>query len=499
MSSSFSNPSSVQTFRSSGGATVCPIILNGQEQADDWNGPVSTIYNPVDHATVVGECHMAEMTHLPLIERKARQAFEHCRQLSIAQRVQILNRLAQLIDRHTEPLAQLITQEAGKPIQLSRLETQRAVDTCRAYAVETERITGQLLTVDGRQARICRFPLGPVLAITPFNFPLNLVIHKLAPAIATGCSITVKPAPQTPLTALYLGRLAAEAGYDGISVVPTSNDVAKQLVRSDAFAKLSFTGSAAVGWYLKGISGQKSLTLELGGNAAVIIDAFTEPVEHLAERVAFGAFAYSGQICIAVQRIFVRDALRERFQSALVAATRTMRVGDPMRADTEVGPMISIDAVQHTRNLIKEALKQGANVVYGGNTYNALTMNPTLLDRTTPDMAVNAEEIFGPVATINTYQDFNDVLAQVNQSRYGIHAGLYTDRPEHIEASYHTLEVGGLLINDIPSYRSDRLPYGGVKASGLGCEGVLAGIHEYTHPKTLLIKPASAPSLPPEG
>lgn len=464
-----------------------PFILQGSDRFG-LTGPIVPIYYPWDTATLVGECHTAEAIHVELIERAAEQGFEAFRQTKPNRRAEILNKLAELLLTHHEQLSRLITQEAGKPIKLSRIEVDRAVSVCRSYAVEVERNGGLLMNLDGRQARVRQFPIGPVLAITPYNFPLNLVIHKLAPAIAAGCSITIKPAPQAPLTALYLGNLAAEAGYEAISVVPTSNEIAEMLVRSEAFAKLSFTGSAKVGWHLKAIAGKKTVTLELGGNAAVIVEEITEPVEEMARRIAFGAFAYAGQICISVQRILINERIKDSFLPALVAATRNLKVGDPMKQDTEIGPMITIEDVQRTRNLIKDALKAGANVVYGGNTFNALTMNPTLLDRTTPEMAVNSEEVFAPIATVMTYERFEDALAMVNQSRYGLQTGLYTGNLNQAELAYETLEVGGVIVNDIPSYRCDLLPYGGVKDSGLGREGVLSGIAEYSYPKTLIIK-----------
>lgn len=473
--------------------TAEPMILQGSTQFGK-TGTVMPIYYPGDNATLIGEFHQAEDLHIELIERAAEQGFQSFRHSMPTQRAAILSRLADLVEANHEELAILITHESGKPIRLSRMEVSRSVTTLRAYAAETERISGQIMHVDGREARIRQFPIGPVLAITPYNFPLNLVTHKLAPAIAAGCSITIKPAPQTPLTALRLGRLAVEAGYEAISVVPASNEVAEALVRSDIFAKLSFTGSAKVGWYLRSIAGQKSITLELGGNAALIVEEITEPVEEMARRVTFGSFAFSGQICISVQRIFINEKVKDAFLSAFVTETRFMKVGDPMKVETEVGPMITIDAVQKARTLIKDALRAGANVVYGGNTYNALTMNPTILDRTTPNMDVNAEEVFAPIVTVVTYNKFEEALTMVNASKYGLQAGIYTNDPEQIELAYRTLDVGGVIINDIPTYRADLLPYGGVKASGLGREGVLSGIAEYSYPKTMIIKPGQTPS-----
>lgn len=462
-----------------------PFILQGSERFGK-SGKTHPVYYPGDAVTLVGDVHYADDLHFELIEKTAEQGFQSFRKTKPHQRAEILNNLADRLEAHTEALALLITKESGKPIKLSRNEVERGVKICRAYATQVERTTSQLLDVEGREARISRFPIGPVLAITPYNFPLNLVMHKLAPAIAAGCSITIKPAPQTPLTALYLGRLAIEAGYEAISVVPADNALAEKLVQSTAFRKFSFTGSAKVGWHLRSIAGNKSVTLELGGNAAVIVNDLNASPDEVARRIAFGAFAFAGQICISVQRILIHEQLRESFLPALILATRQMKVGDPFKPETEIGPMISMNDLQRTRTIIKDALRAGANVVYGGNTYNAFTMNPTLLDRTTPEMAVNTEEVFAPIATVAFYKDFDAALRLVNQSRYGLQAGLYTADAAKADQAYQTLEVGGLLINEIPTYRADLLPYGGVKDSGLGREGVLSGMDEYTYVKTLI-------------
>jgi acyl-CoA reductase-like NAD-dependent aldehyde dehydrogenase len=462
-----------------------PFILQGSDQFGK-TGQILPIYYPGDQATRIGEYYCAEELHIELIERTAEQGFQAFRHSSPNQRANILNKLSQLLEAHHEPLATLITQECGKPIKLSRGEVDRAIQTCRAYANEVERQVSPLLRVDEREARIGRFPIGPVLAITPYNFPLNLVVHKLAPAIAAGCSITIKPAPKTPLTALYLGRLAIEAGYEAISVIPASNEVAEALVRSNAFAKLSFTGSAKVGWYLQSIAGKKSVTLELGGNAALVIEDLSRPVADMAQRAAYGAFAYSGQICISIQRILINERVRDDFMTEFVMASRALKVGDPMKVETDLGPMITMEDVQRTRRLIKSALREGANVIYGGNTFNALTMNPTILDRTTPEMAVNAEEVFAPIVTVTPYAQFEEALALVNQSPYGLQAGVYTNSYAQAELAYNTLDVGGVIINDIPTYRADILPYGGIKDSGIGREGALVGIDEYSYLKTLI-------------
>lgn len=464
------------------------FLINGNEKFG-MSKDVNRVYYPADQATVAGECYNLAKEHLPLIEDAAEQGFTAYKNTPVPRRIDILNNLADLLQKQKEDFARLITMEAGKPITLSRHEVGRAIELCRLTARQLEEEPARTFYLDGRTATIQRFPVGPVLAITPYNFPLNLIMHKLAPAIAAGCSFTVKPAPQAPLTALKLGRLAVEAGYRFINVVPASNDVAEALVRSDAFKKLSFTGSDKVGWYLKSIAGKKTVTLELGGNGAVVVEDLTRPPEEVARRIAFGAFAYAGQVCISVQRIFIREELLSQLLPILKETVRSLPVGDPLDEKTVVGPMISVDDVQRTRDLIKQAIFKGANVLYGGNTYNMFTMNPTLMDRTVAEMRVNAEEVFAPIATVTAYKNFDEALRLVNQSRYGLHAGIYVGDEVMARQAFDALAVGGLIINDIPTVRHDLLPYGGVKDSGVGREGALAGIADYTVEKTLIINP----------
>lgn len=465
-----------------------PFLLQGSDRYG-YSGTMLSVYSPLDHATIVGTCHCPESLHIELIERAAEAGFQSYRHSKPSQRAAILTQLAELLFKEQDAMAILITQESGKPIRLARQEVTRAIEICRSYAVEASRGYSALYHIEDRQARVGRFPIGPVLAVTPYNFPLNLVVHKLAPAIAAGCSITVKPSPRTPLTALFLGRLAIDAGYEAISVIPTdSHEITEALVRSESFAKFSFTGSDRVGWHLKSLAGRKDVALELGGNAALVLEDIPETeIPAVAARAAYGAFAYSGQICISIQRIIIQERLKDSFMNAFIPATRALKVGDPILPNTDLGPMISIEDVQRTRKLIKEALQAGGNVVYGGNAFNALTMNPTILDRTTPEMAVNADEVFAPIVTISSYSDFLEGLALANRSRYGLQAGIYTNDLKKAEQAYRYLDVGGVLINDIPTFRADLLPYGGVKDSGMGREGVLAGLDAYSYLKTLII------------
>lgn len=453
------------------------------------SGTVVGISYPYEPSEEIGSCFALEQMQIPMVAQAAKNGFERFRKTSRADRIVILRKLAEQIKTHADDLATLITREVGKPIVLSQNEVSRAEQICLDYAEELSRYSPQtIVTPDGRQARVELFPVGPVLAITPFNFPLNLVMHKLAPAIAAGCSIVIKPALQSPLTALMLAKFSVEAGYDAISVVPADSNVSEELVTHPVFRKISFTGSDKVGWRIRQIAGAKDVTLELGGNAAVIIDEIPEDPAAVADRIAFGAYAYSGQICVSIQRILVRHDILPYFQPILIEAIRKLRVGDPTKDDTIVGPLISLDALQKARGVLREAISRGANVLYGGNTYNVYTMNPTLIDRVNNDMRILQEEAFAPIATLETYDKFENAVEAVNESPYGLQTGVYTSSPEKIEYAFERLDVGGVNINDIPTYRCDKLPYGGMKRSGLGREGVMSGLGGMSVTKTLVLK-----------
>jgi acyl-CoA reductase-like NAD-dependent aldehyde dehydrogenase len=445
---------------------------------------------PVKGHPEVGHCYRLDESKVESVAKAAVVTFERYRKTPLEDRVLILERLAASLEYEAKGLAQLIVAESGKPLKLARIEVARGVALCRAYvdAVSGWEQDRRIDTLpDEKQARLRQVPRGPALGITPFNFPLNLALHKLLPAIGAGCSMVLKPASQTPLTALWLGQLAVESGYTALSVVPCSSNVAMQLAEHDAFAKLSFTGSAMVGWQLHTLAERKSVTLELGGNAACIIDTVAEgELEAVAKRCAEGAFWYAGQICISLQRIYVRRPLYQDFLDALIDATHWLKIGDPIDPMTDVGPMISSNDVTRTHRLVKEAQICGAEAVTGGVPLDDTIYSPTILVRTTPDMTVNREEVFAPLVTITPYDTLDEAFALANDSDYGIQTGLYTTDPEVANRAFDVLEAGGVVINDIPTYRADLLPYGGVKQSGLGREGVLGGLESYCTPKTLL-------------
>jgi glyceraldehyde-3-phosphate dehydrogenase (NADP+) len=419
------------------------------------------------------------------------------RGLSGYTRYAMLSKAAQLIQSRLEEFAQTITAEAGKPITDARREVGRGIQTFIVAAEEAKRIGGEVVPLDWSPGMETywgvtrRFPLGPVLGITPFNFPLNLVAHKVAPALAAGNSILIKPAPQTPLTALLLGEVLMEAGVPagGYNVVPCSNTVAEQLVTDPRFKLLSFTGSAPVGWMLKEKCGKKKVVLELGGNAAVIVEPDAD-LDHAAQRCVTGGYTYAGQTCISVQRIFVHESVLRPFTERVLAQVERLRTGDPADEGTVVGPLIDPGAARRIENWIEDAVTQGARMLHGGGRTGSVVM-PTVLSEVTPRMKVSCEEVFGPLVTLTPYRDFDAALKAVNDSNYGLQAGIFTKQVGRIFQAFERLDVGAVLANEIPTFRADHMPYGGVKDSGLGREGVRYAIEEMTESKLLVL------NLPP--
>lgn len=423
----------------------------------------------------------------------AKNSSVELRQVPAYKRKDALLAVATKIREHKETFVRLMALEAGKPMKAARAEVDRAMLTFTTAAEEAVRIHGEYMPLDfipateGRWGIVRRFPIGPIAAITPFNFPLNLVAHKLAPAIAAGCPVVLKPAPQTPFCALLLGKLILESGWpaSALSILSLSNEDAASLVSDNRLKLLSFTGSAKVGWQLKHNAGKKRVVLELGGNAAVIIHNDAE-IDHAVERCTSGAFSYAGQSCISVQRILVHADIFDEFTAKMVEAAGKLRVGDPSDESTDVGPMIRASDVERVEQWIKEAVSSGAKVLCGGTTKRSLIM-PTLLSATTPKMKVNCEEIFAPVATIEPYEDFDDALVRSNDSQFGLQAGLFTHDSRLIFRAFERLEVGGVIVGDVPTFRVDPMPYGGVKDSGLGREGIRYAIEEMTERKLLVM------------
>ncbi len=454
-------------------------------------GPFEVIHSPQD-GKPIGEVHQAMPKHVAKAIETAHDAFQKTRKLPVHERVYVLKYVAETLAVRKEEFAKQIAIEAGKPIKTARIEVERAIFTFALAAEEAARMGGERIPLDfspnaaAEWGLVKRFPAGPVSAITPFNFPLNLVAHKLAPAIAVGCSIVLKPAPQTPITALLLAKIVEQAGYPagGLNVIPTSNDHAAPLIEDERMKVLSFTGSAKVGWELKARAGKKRVLLELGGNAGVIIHSDAD-LERAATRCAVGGFSYAGQSCISVQRIFVQKEKYEAFLAAFVPKVQALKVGDPLSESTDVGPLIRESDAVRVEEWINEAVKGGAELLCGGSRERS-AVTPAVLTKTKRDQKVNCEEIFGPVVTVEPYDSFDNAIKAVNDSRYGLQAGVFTHDSRLIDRAFDEIDCGGVVINEVPTYRSDNMPYGGVKDSGLGREGVRYAMEEMTEMKILV-------------
>jgi acyl-CoA reductase-like NAD-dependent aldehyde dehydrogenase len=420
-------------------------------------------------------------------------AFEQASCLPVYERAEILRSMSEGVESHREEFARILALEAGKPVKAGRVEVDRCVFNLRNASEETQRIEHNLIPLDlipaakNRWGLIRRFPLGAILAITPFNFPLNLVAHKVAPAIASGNTVVQKPASKTPICSLLLAQIAYDAGIpDGmLNVLPCSAEKAEKLVGDDRFKLLTFTGSSEIGWQLKSKAAKKRVTLELGGNAGVIIHGDAD-VTDAARRCALGGFSYSGQSCISVQRIFVQASNFDKFVATLKLETESLKVGNPLDADTDVGPMITPADAERVENWVGEAVESGAELVTGGERSGAI-FYPTVLTCTKPQMKVNCLEVFGPVVTVEPYDELEDAFEAVNDSAFGLQAGIFTNDNRALFAAFEQLEVGGVVANDVPTFRVDHMPYGGAKDSGTGREGARYAIEEMTERKILVL------------
>lgn len=404
-----------------------------------------------------------------------------------------LARVAEGVARHAEEFARTIAIESGKPIRLARAEVARAVETFTLAAAEAARFGGELLPIDldaasaGYECQVRRVPAGLVVGITPFNFPLNLGAHKVAPALAVGAPIVWKPPPQAPSAALLLADRVCEAGVPkgALSVVPCGAPVAERLATDERVRVLSFTGSAKVGWHLKAKSARAKVVLELGGNAAVVVCEDAD-LDWAGERCALGGFAYAGQTCISVQRVLAHRAVYGAFVDRLVRATTALPLGDVLDDKTVVGPLIDEANAARVIEWVAEAVGRGAKLLCGGERRGSV-VTPAILENVPDDARVWCEEVFGPVVVVAPYDDFDAALARANASPYGLQAGLFTYDLRRIRRAVAALEVGAVVVNDMPTFRSDAYPYGGVKRSGLGREGVRAAMEELTETRTLVL------------
>jgi acyl-CoA reductase-like NAD-dependent aldehyde dehydrogenase len=465
------------------------FLLDGQWRCE---GEAFDVLAPYD-GQVVATTFRATPAHLNAAIEAAARAFETTRKLPSCERQRVLRVVAEGIAARREEITRTLALEAAKPIKAARAEVERAIFTFSVAAEESTRIYGEWLPLDlqaatvGRWGLVRRFPIGPIASITPFNFPLNLVAHKVAPCIAAGNTMVLKPATQTPLSALMLGEIACEAGLvpGALNMLPCSSSVAAPIVEDDRLKMVTFTGSPEVGWEIKRRAGRKKVCLELGGNAGVVIDRSAD-LEYAAKRVAIGGYSNSGQSCISVQRVFVCDQVYKLFLDKLVPLVEAKVVGDPADEDTDVGPMISLADAERAEAWIREAVAGGARIVTGGRRAGSLLW-PTILTDTKPTMKVNRLEVFAPLITVERVSDARQGIRMVDDSRYGLQAGIFTGDLDTAFEAFQEIEVGGVIVNDVPTWRADEQPYGGVKESGLGREGVRYAIGEMTEIRILVI------------
>jgi acyl-CoA reductase-like NAD-dependent aldehyde dehydrogenase len=469
-------------------AQECKLLLNGEwVETGEWLEVRSPYSGDVVARVAKGGAEEARRA----VDAAARAMEEP---LPAHRRAEILDRVAELVAERREELARTISAEAGKPLKAARVEAERAVSTYKSAATEARRLAGEVVPMDaspagtGKFAYTSRVPIGVVGAISPFNFPLNLVAHKIAPALAAGCAAVLKPASQTPLSALALAELETEAGLPpgwlNVLVGPAA-EIGDVFVEDERVRLISFTGSAEVGWKLRERAARKKVLLELGNATPVLVQADAD-IEGTAAKLAANAFSFAGQSCISVQRIYVERAAYEDFVSRFLPKVESLRVGDPADDDTDVGPVIDEDARERILSWIQEARAQGATVLAGGEATEGL-LRPTVLADVTPEMKVSCLEVFGPLCTVTPYDSLDEALELANGTEYGLQAGIFTNDLQTALAAGSALEFGGVTVNEAPTFRADQMPYGGVKASGNTREGPPYSVKEMTEERLVVI------------
>jgi acyl-CoA reductase-like NAD-dependent aldehyde dehydrogenase len=469
---------------------VYPLYLANEAKQFNTNLAVTDKFT----GKVVTRVALADAATIDAAIAAAAAAAEPMARMAAYERQDVLAHCVKRFQERQDELAYALCVEAGKPIRDSRGEVSRLIDTFRIAAEESVRITGEIQPLDisarnrGYQGMWKRVPIGPCSFISPFNFPLNLAAHKIAPAVAVGCPFVMKPASRTPLGAIIIGEVLAETKLPkgAFSILPASRNGADLFTTDDRLKLLSFTGSPDVGWDLKARAGKKKVVLELGGNAAVIIDADAD-LDDAVARVVFGAFYQSGQSCISVQRIIVHESVYDEFRDRLVAKTKTLVAGNPQDENTFIGPMIDVKEASRLDTWVQEAVAEGGKLLCGGKRDGAM-LEATLLEGIDRNTKLYREEAFGPVAGLSKFSDFDNALDEVNDSKFGLQVGIFTRDLYKMLKAWDRLAVGGVVIGDVPSYRVDNMPYGGVKDSGLGREGIRFAIEDMTEIRNLVIR-----------
>ncbi len=460
----------------------------------EWRGSedVLEVRFPYDDS-LVGAVSMASAADMEDAVAAASEGFALTRNLPSYRRSEILQNMGRLLRDRFDEIVEAMILEGGKNRKTAVGETTRALQTLKVAGEEARRIGGEVFSIDwtaageNRRGFTRRLPIGPVLGITPFNYPVNLACHKLGPAIAAGNPIILKPAEKTPLSSVILAEIVLEAGYPppAFSMLNAWGSDTERMVTDPRIAMISFTGSTAVGWMLKSKAGQKKVTLELGGNAGLIVHSDAD-LPAAAAQAAAGAFANAGQNCISVQRLLIQRAVFEEFTDRFIDEVKALKVGDPRDPEVDIGPMISQRDAERAENWVREAQRAGASVLYGGERAGTL-FHPTVMTDTAPDMRVNCEEVFAPVVTLSPYETWDEAVAIINDSPYGLQAGVFTNDMKRITDAWQRIEVGGLHVNSVSTFRVDHMPYGGIKASGYGREGLRYAIEDMTDLRLMVL------------
>lgn len=467
---------------------IYPVYLAGEFLKSPEPLEVRNPYNQ----ELIAQTYLATPAMFEQAIRKALEVQKQLRDMPSYERYELLMQIVDEITVRKQWFIQLLVKESGKPWKYASAEIERSIQSFRVAAEESKRLPHEYIRLDwtpagtGKEGLVRYFPVGPVAGISPFNFPLNLAVHKIAPALATGCPIILKPSSSTPLSTLKLARVLEKTDIirGSVSILPMSRETGNLLITDERIRLLSFTGSPEVGWAMKQRAGKKKVLLELGGNAGVIITRSCN-IEDAVRKCVSGGFSYSGQVCIHTQRIYVEQSVFDYFCRLFIDAVKALRQGDPMDKATDISVMIDEENARRVEGWIQEAVAAGARILTGGRRQEAF-MEPTVLTQTTADMKVCALEVFGPVVTLEPYAEFTEAVERINQGRFGLQAGIFTNNIDEMNTAFRDSETGGVIINDAPTFRVDHMPYGGVKDSGLGREGIRYAMLEMMEPRILV-------------